>query len=43
MVYELSTDKLLTTLGFLQLRNSGLAALDFFDAVPEMYGVDNDL
>ena len=27
----------------LRLRNSGLAALDFFDSVPEMYGIDGDV
>ena len=37
------TPNQLFTVGYLQLRNSGMAALDFFDTVPEMYGVDNDL
>ena len=31
------------TAGSLRLRHSGLSALDFFDTVPESYGVDNDL
>ena len=31
------------TAGSLQLRNSGMAALDFFDSVSETYGVENDL
>ena len=29
--------------GLLHLRNSGLVALDFFDSVPETYGIDSDL
>jgi len=37
------TPNQLFTAGCLQLRNSGLTALDFFDRVPEMYGIDYDL
>ena len=33
----------LFTAGSLQLRNSGMAALDFFDSVSENYGIDNGL
>ena len=32
----------LLTSGSLHLRNSGLAAMDFFDSVPETYGIDSD-
>jgi hypothetical protein len=37
------TPNQLFTSGSLRLRNSGLAALDFFDSVPETYGIDSDL
>ena len=37
------TPNQLFTSGSLRLRNSGLTALDFFDAVPETYGIDSDL
>ena len=32
----------LFTAGALRLRNAGLAALDFFDAVPDIYGIDEE-
>ena len=36
------TPNQLFTAGALRLRNAGLTALDFFDAVPDTYGIDEE-